>query len=193
MPDDDSGTRDRIIKAARPLFAQYGFNGTSIRDITAAAGVSLSAVTYHFTTKELLYLWILQTIIGPLGARMEWCMRGDVPPLEKVDRAVRAIFDHIRMNPDMPHFMIREMASAGGPSQPVLQTMGRVFPAMTAVIAQGQQEGTIRAGDPMLYVLSAFAQPVYLSLTSKATKVQLDDARIVEHAVAFVRAGMEPR
>lgn len=192
--DTSADTHARIQRAARELFAQHGYVGTSIRDITAAAGVNLSAVQYHFTTKELLYLWILQTIIGPIGARIEWCMRGDdIAPLVKIERAIRAIFEHIRANPDMPSFMIREMAAANGPSMPVLKTMERVFPAMTAVIMKGQQAGTIRAGDPRLYILSTFAQPVYLCLTRKATGIQIDDERIVEHAVAMVRSGLEQR
>ncbi len=33
-------TRDTILDAARPLFAERGFNGTTIRDIAEAAGVS---------------------------------------------------------------------------------------------------------------------------------------------------------
>ena len=106
---------------------------------------------------------------------------------------MRAIFEHIRANPDMPSFMIREMAAAEGPSQPIVQTMQRVFPVMSAVIAQGQREGTIRAGDPVLYILSTFAQPVYLCLTRRATGVHIDDAGIVEHAVAMVRTGLEQR
>ena len=41
-------TRDAIIKAAVILFAEKGFEGTSVRDIVAKAGVNQAAINYHF-------------------------------------------------------------------------------------------------------------------------------------------------
>jgi len=45
-------TADRILDAAESLFAEGGFEGTSLRTITAAAGVNLAAVAYHFGSKD---------------------------------------------------------------------------------------------------------------------------------------------
>jgi AcrR family transcriptional regulator len=47
-------TRDRIFLAAERLFATRGFAEVSVRDITAAAGVNLAAVNYHFGSKDAL-------------------------------------------------------------------------------------------------------------------------------------------
>jgi AcrR family transcriptional regulator len=48
-------TRDRLLDAAEELFAEHGYAGTSVREITAAAGCNLAAVNYHFGTKRNLY------------------------------------------------------------------------------------------------------------------------------------------
>ena len=48
-------TRDRLIKAAIPLFARKGFEGTSIKELAQEAGVNVSLVSYHFGGKEGLY------------------------------------------------------------------------------------------------------------------------------------------
>ena len=201
MKVDDSATRSRILAAARPLFAEHGFQGTSVRDITTAAGANLSAVGYHFMTKELLYLAILESVVGPIGPRIETCCGDDIPPLDKVERAVRALFDHLRANPDMPAFMVREMASGKAPSAPILTTMGRALPILAGAIAEGQRNGTIRPGEPTLMVLCTIAQPVYLYLprfaVAAATGLDANDPsvhhRIVEHTVAMVRAGLEQK
>jgi len=47
--------RRSIIKAARPLFAEKGFHGTSIREIAQAAEVSEALIYKHFPSKEALY------------------------------------------------------------------------------------------------------------------------------------------
>lgn len=45
-------TRDRILDAAERLFAQRGFHGVSVRDITGAAGVDVALANYHFGSKQ---------------------------------------------------------------------------------------------------------------------------------------------
>jgi AcrR family transcriptional regulator len=47
-------TKDRILGAAEELFAQYGFAGTSLRQVTSRADVNIAAVNYHFGSKENL-------------------------------------------------------------------------------------------------------------------------------------------
>ena len=47
-------TKERILSAAELLFAQRGFDGASLRQLTTAAGVNLAAVNYHFGSKEKL-------------------------------------------------------------------------------------------------------------------------------------------
>ena len=51
--------KQAIIEAARPLFALYGFNGTSVRAIAKAADVSGGLLYKYFGGKEQLYKEIL--------------------------------------------------------------------------------------------------------------------------------------
>ena len=47
-------TKDRILGAAEELFAQHGFAGTSLREVTGRADVNIAAVNYHFGSKDNL-------------------------------------------------------------------------------------------------------------------------------------------
>ena len=53
-------TRSRILDAAEELFAEHGYDATSLRAVTREAGVNLAAVHYHFGGK----LPLLQAVIG---------------------------------------------------------------------------------------------------------------------------------
>jgi AcrR family transcriptional regulator len=53
-------TRESILDTAEALFAQQGHDGTSMRQITAAAGVNLASVNYHFGSKESLVQAVLK-------------------------------------------------------------------------------------------------------------------------------------
>ena len=58
-PKDSKKTRTKLIEAAGQLFAQKGFNGVTVRDIAQKANTHLSALNYHFRTKEALYHEVL--------------------------------------------------------------------------------------------------------------------------------------
>ena len=45
-------TKQKILNTAELLFAEFGFNDTSLRQITGAAGVNLASVNYHFGSKK---------------------------------------------------------------------------------------------------------------------------------------------
>ncbi|HUH29970.1 MAG TPA: TetR/AcrR family transcriptional regulator [Rhodanobacter sp.] len=66
---DSVSTKDRILGAAEVLFAQRGFDGASLRQLTTAAGVNLAAVNYHFGSKEKLVEQVFRRRLDALNAR----------------------------------------------------------------------------------------------------------------------------
>ena len=68
-------TRQRIIETALRLFAEHGFRGVSVRDLSAAAQVNVAAVNYHFGSKQGLYRTIFETVLdedeGCFAAQLE--------------------------------------------------------------------------------------------------------------------------
>ena len=88
---DPRDTRDRILACAERLFAERGFDVTSLRTITAEAEVNLAAVNYHFGTKDELVREVLRRRIEPLNRerfdkleRCEAAAGSDGPPLEEI-------------------------------------------------------------------------------------------------------------
>src|ERR1700739_350945 len=59
-------TRERILKAAERLFADRGYEETSIRAIVAKARVNQAAINYHFSGKDGLYREVLRAAIRAL-------------------------------------------------------------------------------------------------------------------------------
>jgi AcrR family transcriptional regulator len=61
-------TRERIMKAAERLFAERGYDGTSIRAIVSRARVNQAAINYHFAGKDGLYREVLRAAFSGLTA-----------------------------------------------------------------------------------------------------------------------------
>jgi AcrR family transcriptional regulator len=64
--DQVAPTAIKLLDAAEWLFADFGFNGVSIREIVDKAQVNLSAIPYHFGTKEGLFQEVIRRRAAPL-------------------------------------------------------------------------------------------------------------------------------
>ena len=64
-------TQQRILDAAQSLFAESGFNDTSLRQITTKAEVNLASVNYHFGSKKELIQAVLQRYLQVLMPRLD--------------------------------------------------------------------------------------------------------------------------
>jgi AcrR family transcriptional regulator len=64
-PPHETGTR--ILDAAEELFMQHGFEGTSMRQLTAKAEANLAAVNYHFGSKDALIEAVFRRRLDPMN------------------------------------------------------------------------------------------------------------------------------
>src|SRR5579871_4494064 len=89
---DRVDTKTRILDSAERLFGEQGFEGTSLRDITAEAQVNLAAVNYHFQSKDSLIDAVILRRIEPVNRRrMEMLdTAGPSPSVEQVIEAFLA-------------------------------------------------------------------------------------------------------
>ncbi len=127
-------TRTRILDAAEELFMQHGFEGTSMRLLTAKAGVNLAAVNYHFGSKHALIEAVFRRRLDPMNlARLAGLdaleARAQAPAPEEIIRAFLS-----------PTLKLVEDAKGGGrnftrllgrtytePAKPVRQLIGQIY------------------------------------------------------------------
>lgn len=76
--EGDDDTAGRVLSAAEALFAKKGPDASSLREVTALAGVNLAAVNYHFGSKEGLAEAVFERLAGRINGRrladLEACM-----------------------------------------------------------------------------------------------------------------------
>lgn len=68
-------TRTSILDAAEALFAERGYDGVSLRDITGRAAVKLSLASYHFKTKDALFEAVVARRIERLSGLRQGALR----------------------------------------------------------------------------------------------------------------------
>ncbi len=89
---DGEATRKKILQEAERLFAETGYDGISIRQITSACDVELSAVNYHFKTKEKLFHAVLAMRVDEMNAkRLRLINAVEITP--DCEESLRALLD----------------------------------------------------------------------------------------------------
>lgn len=81
-------TRAKVLAAARRMFSEEGYEGATIRDIAAAAGMSTGAVFANFSDKSDLFREIMFNDLVELGE----LMREAATPARTVDEALLKVF-----------------------------------------------------------------------------------------------------
>lgn len=107
--DDSSETTGRLLDTAEKLFAEYGYDGVGMRALAEEAKVNLGATTYHYGSKEALYIETFMRRFRPANAERlrllreaEAASRGKPLPVEKiVDCMLRPPF---LLGLNHPHF-----------------------------------------------------------------------------------------
>jgi AcrR family transcriptional regulator len=157
-------TAHRLLEAGRKLFAEGGFDGTSVRRLTAEAEANLGSVTYHFETKDALYQAVLAHVFGPVREGVRELAESPLPSPQRLEAFVKGMFMRLRESVDLPRFMVQEIVLGDHPSPQILETVRTVVGSLASIMTDGQEEGTIVAGDPVLMALTLLSQPIYLSL-----------------------------
>ncbi len=98
-----------IARVATRLFAERGFDATSIREIAEAAGVTKPALYYHFGSKQGLGEAILTRPLTDLAeelARLAASDLGDRDPVQLLEAIFQAHLDFVAANPDRSRFVL---------------------------------------------------------------------------------------
>lgn len=82
------GTKARLLQAGRQVFVQHGLKNATVREICDLAGANVAAVSYHFGSKEKLYMSILENHLLE-GSRLYPLDQG-ITPLSSPEDRLRA-------------------------------------------------------------------------------------------------------
>jgi AcrR family transcriptional regulator len=87
--NNKSNRREELLRVSARLFRQKGFDGTSIRDISSAAGMQSGSPFYHFKTKQDILVAVMEEGLTE-GLRItSEVMALAVPPEDKLVRMIR--------------------------------------------------------------------------------------------------------
>ena len=88
--NNESNRREELLRVSARLFREKGFDGTTIRDISAAAGMHSGSPFYHFRTKQDILVAVMEQGLAEGLHRLELAMAQPLSPERRFIRMIRA-------------------------------------------------------------------------------------------------------
>ncbi|MFB9909281.1 TetR/AcrR family transcriptional regulator [Allokutzneria oryzae] len=176
---DAAATRAALLKAAGELFAERGYDRTTVRDIAARAGVNQALLFRYFGTKEELF----NAVVASRG--MDLLNAGPVAELPR--RLLEVFLTDTPEGVDHPIQAMLRSAALGSESSALRKEMGRAYVRSLAELASGP-DAELRAELALAWLVGiGFCR----SVLGSDVLLAADSERVISHVRQGISALLE--
>ncbi len=191
-------TRQQIIDTAARLFASRGFDGTSMSDLAAAAGLTKGAFYHHFESKDALFFAVVQSVqdkwVNAVGTEV-------MQTSHALDQIMILLTNHARLLRQEPtlclvmHGLTAEMEET---NPGFLTALHEVYQGMIGFIQEllqrGQAQQQVRTDvDAQLMAVNLVGLLRGVSCFSVLGDMGLDCVAVIEALKPVLLEGLRPR
>ncbi len=168
--------KDQIALGALTAFSQYGFSETTMDTIAEVAQVAKGTLYYHFSTKEELFLYVIEKGVKMLIDSVSSVMQNQ--SLTADERMICVLDEHLRFFSEHPEISLLLMSFFTGDEQrdqTIASLLADYFMTMETYITEIKQKGFIREDVEVRTLVSAlFGMIGFTALRKQFRKEQVD-------------------
>ena len=169
-------TRERILDAAEELFAERGYDGTTLRDVASCVGLRNPSLYNHFDSKESLYAAVLERDIGPVLRLLAEFVEQGRDASAAAEEIIQVVMRILAERPALPRLVQHETLSGGQRLTPMLRDFivpifahGHDMAETTAIAAGWEKDDVPMLVLAMYHIVLGFftMAPLYKDLNGK--------------------------
>lgn len=160
--------RELILEAAEELFAENGFDATSVRELASKAGVNIAMISYYFGSKEKLLEALVEYRASYLRERFYDLQKEQIDPVDKIDKLidlyVERIFSQRRF-----HRILHRQISLQNRSDLNIAIMSIILKnaeAVRDIIQEGVEKKVFRPVDAEMLIVSIIGTISQMNLST---------------------------
>lgn len=136
----------QILQVAEKLFAEKGFDGTSIRNISKEAGINIAMVSYYFGSKEKMLESLILSRTTDLKMQLDNLLKEKLEPLEKLNKLIELYIARITKNRCIYQIVHSELSNIKRAVnfKSFTEVKKRNLESLEQIIHQGQEKGIFR-------------------------------------------------
>ena len=146
MKTDFNEKQIQILEVAETLFAEKGFDGTSIRNIAKEARINIAMVSYYFGSKERVLESLIIYRTSDLKLQLDNLMQEDLEPIDKINKLIELYINRINSNKGIYRILHFEFSTKKRDQN--LQAFQDLkkgnLKSLETIIVEGQKKGVFR-------------------------------------------------
>lgn len=139
MSNLDSDIKVRILHAAKKLFAENGFEGTSVRQICEAAGANVALVSYHFGGKENVFAALFENFFP--NDKIRILQAEQIEPVAGVRLLIREVTLYRQAEPELIRIVQQEIVLNTPRIKKIREHVMPMWEQLRIWLEQGREQG----------------------------------------------------
>jgi AcrR family transcriptional regulator len=186
--------REQILRAAEKIFAEKGFQETTVSDIAKGAGLSEPTLYEYFSSKEDILFTIPEETSCKLGELIDFHLKMAKGTVAKLRAMIYILFWIHQTNPHYAAVSYLILKQSGRFSKsPSYEALRRRLRPLIDVVEEGIADGEIRSGFTPFFIRSVVLGTIE-HLTTRKLLLGTDDDLLdyVDPLVALIMGGIQP-
>ncbi|AMW32258.1 transcriptional regulator, TetR family [Fervidobacterium changbaicum] len=151
MSNRASETKQRILEAARKLFAEKGYDGVSMEDIAQASGVRKSLIYYYFPSKEVLFEEVWIGVIDELEKELFSEVESEKSISGAIKKLIRKYIEFTLNKSELSRLIARERMNVLENGESLSRAKGKYISLLSRlekIFEKGKQENVLNDIEP---------------------------------------------
>lgn len=161
MTKNNINNEENILKVAREVFMQNGYDGTSMQMIADAAGINKSLLHYYYRSKEKLFGRIFSKVFGQFVPHLGVIFMSDMSIEEKIYAFTERYIDVFIENPLVPIFVMQELSKNPQHLAQLIKEAGINSEIMIRNIMNALEKEDIQLKDPRHFLVNLIGLCVF--------------------------------
>ena len=107
--ESNRSVEEDIIRSARHVFVEKGYDGATMREIAAGAGINISMLHYYFRSKDNMFDIVFEDVFRRMYGKIFEAIADDKDIFEKISAIVGLYVDTLVAEPRLPNFIFNEV------------------------------------------------------------------------------------
>jgi len=161
MSEKHTETEVLILDAARKVFLDNGFDGSTMQQIATVAGINKALLHYYFRSKDRLFEAVFMEAFGKMIPNLFKIFTADIPFIEKIRALVNAYISALQAYPQIPQFILHELHRNPGRIIDLMHSTGLEPEMVMNLIRMELKKGNLVELEPKQFMVNLLALCIF--------------------------------
>ncbi|WP_309641177.1 TetR family transcriptional regulator [Flavobacterium sp.] len=182
----------QILQVTERLFAEKGFDGTSIRDIAKEANINIAMVSYYFGSKEKMLEALILSRTSDMKLQLESLSKEEISPVEKINKLIELYITRINKNKCIYQILHFELTSKKREIdlRSFTEVKKQNFEIIKKIITEGQEKGVFKKDINIVLIPSTILGPFFHFQMNRPNYEEMLDLRTDEAYDNYIKTDL---